>query len=151
MHATERIWIQNAQVHSIRHYKWKNYNPLCLFSETTENDFRTTYLTRLVFCFIDTADSFDTTKNEPAKNLQNNLQMFANFANFDNFANHRRGRGSASRSWAPPPPRRGPRSGAGGWARGPQEEWTRRAVANWWQIFGKTSLVFGCIGTDLCM
>ena len=27
---------------------------------------------------------------------------------------------------------------------------TLRVVANFWQIFGKMSLVFGCIGTDLC-
>ena len=26
----------------------------------------------------------------------------------------------------------------------------RRAIANFWQIFGKMSLVFGCIGTDFC-
>ena len=28
--------------------------------------------------------------------------------------------------------------------------WTRRVVANFWQILGKISLVFGCIGPDLC-
>ena len=27
---------------------------------------------------------------------------------------------------------------------------TRRVVANFWQKFGKLSLVFGCIGTDFC-
>ena len=27
---------------------------------------------------------------------------------------------------------------------------TRRVVANFWQNFGKSSLVFGCIGADLC-
>ena len=27
---------------------------------------------------------------------------------------------------------------------------TRRVVTNFWQIFGKVSLVFGCIGVDLC-
>ena len=27
---------------------------------------------------------------------------------------------------------------------------TRRVVANFWKLFGKCSLVFGCIGTDFC-
>ena len=27
---------------------------------------------------------------------------------------------------------------------------TRRVVANFWQFLGKTSLIFGCIGNDLC-
>ena len=38
--------------------------------------------------------------------------------------------------------RRGVRRSDGGSA--------RRVVANFWQLFGKMSLVFGCIGTDLC-
>ena len=42
-----RKFILSVTIHEI------NYNPLCLLSETTENDFRTTYLTRLVFCFIE--------------------------------------------------------------------------------------------------
>ena len=29
-------------------------------------------------------------------------------------------------------------------------EWTRRVVANFWQMLGKISFVFGCIGTDPC-
>ena len=32
----------------------------------------------------------------------------------------------------------------------PAAQWTRRVVANFGQNFGKMSLVFGCIGTDLC-
>ena len=32
----------------------------------------------------------------------------------------------------------------------PQRRCTRRVVANSWQHFGRMSLVFGCIGTDLC-
>ena len=31
-----------------------------------------------------------------------------------------------------------------------RHRWTRRVVANFWEKFGKLSLVFGCIGTDLC-
>ena len=40
--------------------------------------------------------------------------------------------------------RRGREQLAGGLRR------TRRVVANFWQIFGKMLLVFGCIGTDFC-
>ena len=29
-------------------------------------------------------------------------------------------------------------------------QWTRGVVANFWQIFGKILLVFGCIGSDFC-
>ena len=38
-------------------------------------------------------------------------------------------------------PQDGPRARAGR---------TRRVVANFWQIFGKISLVFGCIKTKFC-
>ena len=34
--------------------------------------------------------------------------------------------------------------------RGSAPSGTRRVVANFWQMFGKISLVFGCIGADLC-
>ena len=39
---------------------------------------------------------------------------------------------------------------AGGGAAGGGGATTRRVVANFWQNFGRSSLVFGCIGTDLC-
>ena len=53
-----------------------NYNPLCFLSATTENDFRTTYLTRLVFCFIE------------ANILQENMRWkaFAEIYLMDSFA-----------------------------------------------------------------
>ena len=89
---------------------------------------------------------FDTAENEPAKNLQN-------FANFPDCGPLKRGSSSArgahgavlglagsldlevsprGRGLLLPPPR------------------TRRVVANFWQIFGKMLLVFGCIGADFC-
>ena len=84
----------------------------------------------------------DTAENEPAKKLQK-------FAKFANFANPNR-------------PQEADDRGAGRVPRGPRlrlrprlprprgARWTRRVVARFWQIFGKVSLVFGCIGADLC-
>ena len=96
---------------------------------------------------------FDTAENEPAKNLQKfakNLQ----FCHFVNFANPNPlplsltgaflGRGAAE-------------PGAGAALAGPRRREGAGAAPgadprsyNIWQNFGKISLVFGCIGTDIC-
>ena len=85
---------------------------------------------------------FDTAENEPAKNLQN----FANFPGAHGKELNAQGRRRARGDGPGPLPRREARRRSGR-VRG---RWTRRVVANFWQIFGKMLLVFCCIGTDFC-
>ena len=64
-------------------------------------------------------------------------------------------RASASFQVPPRPKRRSrrggsPRRSSGARRAGGRPGWTRRVVANFGNFFDKISLVFGCIGTDLC-
>ena len=93
------------------------------------------------------------------------LKKFASAYNFAAFANvprgksvlfHAdRGRGKVLRNPGPGRGRdrrnrRAGRGRGGRWGGSPRRRAARRVVANLWQIFGKISLVFGCIGADLC-
>ena len=84
---------------------------------------------------------FDTAENEPARSLQilqKKLLTLLMRACGGAAAGRERERRRRLRG--------GPRR-----ARGPADPpTTRRVVANFWQIFGKMLLVFGCIGTDFC-
>ena len=78
---------------------------------------------------------FDTAENEPAKKMQNLL----NFANRDLEERELEVRDAELEVRVGAP------------AEGLEERRgvLGRIVANFWQTFGKISLVFGCIGTDL--
>ena len=78
---------------------------------------------------------FDTAENEPAKNVQ----IFVKFANFAN--------PGPLPLWTPTAQVRAGHAVVPG---GCGLRWTRRVGANFWQIFDRSSLVFGCIGADLC-
>ena len=99
---------------------------------------------------------FDTAENEPAKNLQKFAMYLAKFANFAD-RNPLTLVGTVAVA-APGPTVRPSTAGLLTSVPGaPMQALrsvpaasARRVVANFWQMFGKISLVFGCIGPDLC-
>ena len=83
---------------------------------------------------------FDTAENEPGK--VSPIEWRAPGAQLRNAARRTRRPGRGGRDLRPPRPV------LLGWDG--EDRRTRGVVAKFWQIFGKSSLVFGCIGADLC-